>query len=130
VDAHASYLVAHTFLIGFAGVAANIHLHRLLAANSPTHAAATLTLLAWLGGNGFLGAQYAWILRPFFGSPGLEVQFLRDHPLRGNFYQTVWFSIQRITDGTGAALLVLILLVLTVPVVLAVTQQKQNNTKP
>ena len=36
-------------------------------------AAATATLLAWLGGNGFLGAQFSWILRPFFGSPSLKV---------------------------------------------------------
>jgi hypothetical protein len=56
VNAHAAYLVAHTLLIGFAGIAANIHLHRLLADQAPTPAAATATLLAWLGGNGFLSS--------------------------------------------------------------------------
>lgn len=130
VDAHASYLVTHTFLIGFAGVAANIHLHRLLAAKSPSRAAATFTLLAWLGGNGFLGAQFAWVLRPFFGSPGLEVQFLRDDPLRGNFYQTVWLSIERITGGAGIFLLALIALVLAVPVATALFPQLQTKPKP
>lgn len=128
VNAHASYLVAHTFLIGFAGVAANIHLHRLLADRSPTRTAATITLLAWLGGNGFLGAQFAWILRPFFGSPGLKVQFLRDHPLRGNFYQSVWQAIDRITGGAGIFLLALIILALAVPVMAAL--QSQHPTKP
>src|SRR5690606_32704114 len=41
--AHSAYLVIHTFLIGFAGVTANLHLHRLLAARAPTPAAATAT---------------------------------------------------------------------------------------
>jgi hypothetical protein len=30
-----------------------------------------------------------WILRPWFGSPGLEVQFLRPHPMEGSFYDAV-----------------------------------------
>lgn len=34
-NAHAAYLVTHTALIGFAGIAANIHLHRLLAVRAP-----------------------------------------------------------------------------------------------
>lgn len=130
VNAHAAYLITHTFLIGFAGVAANIHLHRLLAAKSPTPTAATVTLLAWLGGNGFLGAQFSWILRPFFGSPGLEVQFLREHPMRGNFYQTVWLSINRMTDGAGIPLLFIILLALLVPIVRAIQSQHQTPLKP
>lgn len=125
--AHAAYLVTHTFLIGFAGIAANIHLHRLLAAKAPSATAATVTLLAWLGGNGFLGAQFAWILRPFFGSPTLKVEFLREDPLRGNFYQTVWHSIDRITGGFGLPALVLILLVLTIPIIRAI---QSNPTTP
>lgn len=128
-NAHASYLVAHTFLIGFAGVAANIHLHRLLAAKSPTPAAATATLLAWLGGNGFLGAQFSWILRPFFGTPHLEVQFLRDDPLRGNFYQTVWRSIDHITGGYGIPALSLVALVLCIPILRAIQSNHQTTPK-
>lgn len=118
--AHSAYLLTHTFLIGFAGVAANIHLHRLLAAKSPTPAAATATLLAWLGGNGFLGAQFSWILRPFFGTPRLEVQFLRPDPLDGNFYQTVWRALHRITGGFELPALVVILLLFSIPIVRAI----------
>jgi hypothetical protein len=129
-NAHAAYLVAHTLLIGFAGIASNIHLHRLLAAKSPTPAAATATLLAWLGGNGFLGAQFSWILRPFFGTPHLEIQFLRPDPLDGNFYQTVWRAIDRTTGGGGLPALVLILLILAIPIVRAIHQQHQTKTKP
>jgi hypothetical protein len=129
-SAHAAYLVAHTFLIGFAGIAANIHLHRLLAARSPTPAAATATLLAWLGGNGFLGAQFSWILRPFFGSPALEVQFLRPDPLRGNFYQTVWRSLDHITGGFGIPALAMIILVLAIPIARAIQSHHPSPSKP
>jgi hypothetical protein len=129
-NAHAAYLVTHTFLIGFAGIAANIHLHRLLAAKSPTPAAATATLLAWLGGNGFLGAQFSWILRPFFGSPSLEVQFLRPDPLRGNFYQTVWSSIDRITGGFGVPALLVVLLILVIPIARAIQSNHPTTPKP
>lgn len=129
-SAHAAYLVTHTFLIGFAGIAANLHLHRLLAAKSPTPAAATATLLAWLGGNGFLGAQFSWILRPFFGSPALEVQFLRPDPLRGNFYQTVWRSVDHITGGFGIPALSLAALVLCIPVLRAIQSHHQSTPQP
>ncbi|HEX7260356.1 MAG TPA: hypothetical protein VF258_00925, partial [Luteolibacter sp.] len=57
--AHSAYLITHTFLIGFAGITANLHLHRMLAVKAPTPLVATATLLAWLGGNGFLGAQFS-----------------------------------------------------------------------
>ena len=126
-NAHATYLVAHTFLIGFAGIMANIHLHRLLAAKAPTRTAATATLLAWLGGNGFLGAQFSWILRPFFGSPSLQVQFLRPHPMEGNFYQTVWYSIDQMSGGHGFPVLCLVLLLLAAPILHAI---RTNHQKP
>lgn len=129
-NAHAAYLVTHTFLIGFAGIAANVHLHRLLAAKSPTPAAATATLLAWLGGNGFLGAQFSWILRPFFGTPTLEVQFLRPNPLRGNFYQAVWKSIDHITGGFGLPALFVVLLLLVIPIARAIQSNHQPTPKP
>ena len=130
-QAHAAYLVTHTFLIGFAGVTANLHLHRLLLAKTSQRGAATATLLAWLGGNCFLGAQFSWILRPFFGSPSLEVAFLRPDALRGNFYLTVWRSLQRITDGFGLPALVVLLFVLLIPVVRAIqASHRQTNPNP
>ncbi len=128
--AHAAYLVTHTFLIGFAGITANIHLHRLLAVKAPTPAAATATLLAWLGGNGFLGAQFSWILRPFFGSPSLKVEFLRPDPLVGNFYESVWNSIDHITGGYGIPALAVILLILIGPIARAVQQNHKTTPRP
>jgi hypothetical protein len=129
-SAHAAYLVTHTFLIGFAGIAANIHLHRLLAVKSPTPAAATVTLLAWLGGNGFLGAQFSWVLRPFFGVPTLKVEFLRKNPLQGNFYQDVWESIRHIAGDGSIFFLAAILLILAIPIVKAIQSQHQNTPQP
>lgn len=129
-NAHAAYLVTHTLLIGFAGIAANIHLHRLLAAKAPNATAATMTLLAWLGGNGFLGAQFSWILRPFFGSPNLEVQFLRPDPMNGNFYQAVWNSIQHLTGGAGVPVLALILILIAVPILSTIHDNHRTTPKP
>jgi hypothetical protein len=89
--------------------------------------AATATLLAWLGGNCFLGAQFSWILRPFFGSPSLEVAFLRPDPLRGNFYLAVWRSLQHITNDHALPALAVILLVLLVPVVRAIQANHRHH---
>lgn len=129
-QAHAAYLVTHTFLIGFAGVTANLRLHRLLVAKTTQPGAATATLLAWLGGNCFLGAQFSWILRPFFGSPSLEVAFLRPDAMRGNFYQTVWRSLEQITHGNGLPALIAILLILIVPVARAILASHHPQPTP
>ncbi len=129
-NAHATYLVAHTALIGFAGITANLHLHRLLAVKAPTAAAATATLLAWLAGNGFLGAQFSWILRPFFGTPRLKVQFLRPDPFDGNFYETVWNATNRFSGGFALPVLCLILVFLLTPILLAVYRNHQTTPKP
>jgi len=129
-SAHAAYLVTHTFLIGFAGITANLHLHRLLTAKAPNPAAATATLLAWLGGNCFLGAQFSWILRPFFGYPTLEVAFLRPDPMRGNFYQAVWRSLDHITRGNAAPALVGILLILFIPILRTILSKHPTPSTP
>jgi hypothetical protein len=131
-QAHSAYLVTHTFLIGFAGITANLHLHRLLMAKAAPVGAATATLLAWLGGNCFLGAQFSWILRPFFGSPSLDVAFLRPDAMRGNFYQAVWRSLQLITHGNGLPALAALLLILLIPVVRAIqaNHRRYHQTNP
>lgn len=126
--AHSAYLITHTFLIGFAGITANLHLHRMLAVKAPTPLVATATLLAWLGGNGFLGAQFSWILRPFFGTPSQEVQFLRDHPMEGNFYESIWHSIERATGSNGLPALIFIVLILLIPIANSI--QSNHPTKP
>jgi hypothetical protein len=130
VMAHSAYLLTHTLLIAFAGITANLHLHAMLGNKAPTKAAATITLLAWLGGNAFLGAQFSWILRPFFGSPSLPVAFLREDPMRGNFYESVWRSLDHATSGHPAAALVLVLGLIGLPVFLAIKTNQRTTKRP
>lgn len=86
--------VVHTSAIAFAGIAANARLLQLLRRVSGGRPAAIKVLVAWLAGNLFLGSQLCWILRPFFGSPHLEVEFLRPNPLQGNFYDTIFNAVR------------------------------------
>jgi hypothetical protein len=80
-------------IIAFAGVAANVRLFRVLQSVSGSKHVSRKVLFAWLTANLFLGSQLCWILRPFIGSPGLPVQFLRGNAFQGNFYETVFRAI-------------------------------------
>jgi hypothetical protein len=82
-------------IVAFAGVVANVRLLQLLRHFSTGPFAALRVLFAWLAGNLFLGAQLAWILRPFIGAPSLPVEFLRPNAFQGNFYETVFRSFTR-----------------------------------
>ncbi len=127
-QSHATYLVVHTLLIAIAGIASNIHLLKLVAAKSPKPSSASITLIAWLAGNCFLGAQFSWILRPFFGSPQLDVQFLRDDPMRGNFYEAFWKSIDHATHGHGVIAVVILLILISFPIAHAIQKIHQTKT--
>jgi len=89
--AHNFLLLAETALIAFAGCVGNVRLFALLreAANGDA-ARAKRVLGAWLTGNLLLGGQLAWILRPFIGSPNLQVEFLRAQAFQGNFFESIW----------------------------------------
>lgn len=93
---HSVMLLTHVFVIACAGVLANHHLFAMLAAQISNRIVARRVLFSWLAGNLFLGAQLAWNLRPFIGSPSLAVQFVRSDPLRGNFYEAVWHALQHL----------------------------------
>lgn len=84
------FLLTHTAIIAFAGIAANYKLLRLLQAFSKSRRTGWVTLIAWLAGNLFVGAQLSYNLRPFFGNPKLPIQFLRPNPFDGSFYEAVW----------------------------------------
>jgi len=85
--------LTHVGVIAFAGLTANLRLAQLLRHFSGHTGVARRVLFAWLAGNLFLGSQLSWILRPFIGSPGLPVEFLRSNALHGNFYETVLRSL-------------------------------------
>jgi len=93
---HSVMLLTHVFVIAFAGVVANRRLFGLMQKVSGHDHTARAVLFSWLAGNLFLGAQLAWNLRPFIGSPTLAIQFLRDDPLRGNFYEAVWRAFRHL----------------------------------
>lgn len=95
-SAHSAYLLTHVVLIGIAGLVGVVRLGKLLEAYSSSRTIARSTLVAWIVGNAFLGMQFSWILRPFFGTPRLEVAFLRDEPMKGSFYEAVWRAAVRI----------------------------------
>jgi hypothetical protein len=95
-SAHSLVLLCETGIIAFAGIAANVRLLQLLRELSGSAGAARKVLFAWLAGNLLLGSQLAWNLRPFVGSPGLPVQFLRDDPFHGNFYESIFRALQHL----------------------------------
>ena len=93
VAGHSVTLLMHVAVIAYAGVLGNHRLHRLVERMSGSRAIALRVMISWLAGNLLLGAQLAWVLRPFIGSPHIPVQFLRDDPMRGNFYEAVWRAL-------------------------------------
>ncbi len=126
MEAHRIHLLLHTLLIALAGVWGNLRLHRLLRERTTGGTAATATLLAWLGGNCFLGAQFSYILRPFFGTPGLEVEFLRADPLDGSFHEAVWRMLDDATNGMALPVLSVALVSLLIPVVLSLQSRRDQ----
>jgi hypothetical protein len=95
-SSHSLVLLSETGIIAFAGIAANARLLQLLRELSGSVTAARKVLFAWLAGNLLLGSQLAWNLRPFVGSPGLPVQFLRDDPFKGSFYEAIFRALQHL----------------------------------
>ncbi len=93
---HSVTLLCDVTFIAYAGVVANRRLLRLLTKICATPEAARRVFWSWLGGNLLLGAQLSWVLRPFIGSPQLPIQFLRDDPMRGNFYESVFSAVRHL----------------------------------
>ncbi len=91
-------MLTHVAVIAFAGLAANVRLWGLLRESGGSRVAANRVLIAWLSINLFLGSQLSWIFRPFIGAPGLELQFFREHPLAGNFYEAVYRSMTHLLN--------------------------------
>ncbi|MGZ4963832.1 MAG: hypothetical protein ACXWBP_11390 [Limisphaerales bacterium] len=82
-------------VIAFAGTTANLRLLRLLQSLSTANVGRRI-LVAWLMVNLFLGAQLSWILRPFIGSPGLPVEFIRGEAFHGTFYEALYYAFKTV----------------------------------
>ena len=93
---HSITLLTHVFMIAYAGIVSHSMLLGALRKYAHTKKAATQTFIAWLLGNLFVGAQIGWISRPFFGSPGNPIQFLREDKFASSFYESIFNSIQNI----------------------------------
>lgn len=95
-QAHDVLLLVHTTIIAYAGIVSNYKLFRMLEFRTGNRAVACQTLFCWLAGNLFVGAQLSYNLRPFFGTPGLKVQFLRwGEIFNKTFYEAILETINR-----------------------------------
>jgi hypothetical protein len=93
---HSMILLALVGVLAMAGIAGNVRLLQLLRELSGSSRNARRTLIAWLAGNLLLGSQLSWILRPFVGHPSLPVEFLRREAFKGNFFESVFRTIQHL----------------------------------
>lgn len=94
---HGLNLLLHTTIIAFAGILAHYRLLHYVREFADNQRAGTHAFFAWLAGNLFVGAQISWNLRPFFVSPGLEVEFLRADPFDGSFYEAVFRAFRNVS---------------------------------
>jgi hypothetical protein len=97
--AYSFILLTFVVIVAFAGVTSNFRLLQLLQHLGGRRDVAFRVLFAWLAGNLFFGTQLSWILRPFIGSPGLPVEFLRANAFKGNFYETIFHTIVQLFTG-------------------------------
>ena len=93
---HRFFLLLNVAIIAVVGMVANGRLYQCLELNIKSCKLARRILVAWLAGNLFVGAQLSWNLRPFIGSPGLEIQFVRPNPFDGNFYESVYQNVRQV----------------------------------
>ena len=88
--AHNVLGLAHVAAVALAGTLAVRRQVGWLRALDPRARTGTSVVALWLALDLVVGAQLSWNLRPWFGTPGLPVTFLRDHPFDGTFYESVF----------------------------------------
>ncbi|MGJ8677902.1 MAG: hypothetical protein ACSHX0_10325 [Akkermansiaceae bacterium] len=93
---HSTSLLIHIAVIAYAGIISHRSLLGHVQKFATTAKHGTHTFLAWLLGNLFVGAQISWVMRPFFGTPGADIQFLRPDPMSGSFYESLWRALNHI----------------------------------
>ena len=84
---HNVILLVHVAVIGTAGTYGTRFLRRALARLAAVGGRSRAIYLLWLGSYLLVGAQLAWMFRPWVGSIYHEVVFLRPDALDGNFYE-------------------------------------------
>ena len=95
-NVHSLNLLLHTLIIAFAGIQSHAILLNFVRHFTDNEKAGTHTFYAWLAGNLFVGAQISWILRPWFLTPGFDVQFVRPDAFEGSFYESVFKTLMNL----------------------------------
>lgn len=93
---HAFLALMHVAAIAIAGQVAVRGQRRWLAPFCAEESAARRIVWTWMALHLIVGAQVAWILRPWFGTPGLPVEFLREDAFDGSFYESLWRVFARL----------------------------------
>ena len=89
----------HVLFFAYGGISGLAYLTRhvkLTASRGGAGVSAKLAIL-WLFLYMFVGTQLAWVLRPFVGHPGNQVEMFR--PRSGNFYESVVESARNLVGG-------------------------------
>lgn len=85
--------LVHVAFVAFAGILVVRRQLAWLTDKTGAVASSGRVVLAWLVVNLIVGAQISWNLRPWFGTPGMSVEFLRPAPFDGTFYESLWKMI-------------------------------------
>jgi len=103
-SAHRVMLFSHIVVLALAGVAGNAALYNGLRAVARPTCPVPALFAAWLALFAVVGCQISWMLRPFVGSPYLEVSFLREEAFKSNFFQFVFGDLLPRLLKEGASL--------------------------
>ncbi|HTF88087.1 MAG TPA: hypothetical protein VK843_06725 [Planctomycetota bacterium] len=87
----------HVCAIALAGSVAVLRQRQWLAEHCPKAVHTQRVTWLWLAINLIVGAQISWNLRPWFGTPRMKVEFLREDPFDGTFYESVFQMTRRAT---------------------------------
>jgi len=82
--------LTHVGFIAWTGVLVVKRQLAWLGSRAASGSAGGRVVAAWLLVNLIVGAQISWNLRPWFGTPGMAVEFLRPQPFDGNFYESLY----------------------------------------
>lgn len=87
--AYSEMVLVLTLAIAVAGAVSVVRLRRALGS--------TALWLAWIGIYGFVGAQTAWLLKPWIGHTMTADRFIPlAENVRGNFYEAAWGTLMNV----------------------------------
>lgn len=88
-------------LAAAAGYAVMLRRYRPLLGNRITARKHRLMLIAWITMYIFVGIQMGWMLRPFVGTPGMAVKFLRPEPFSNAYVAVAKIVVQSVREVTN-----------------------------